>query len=480
MTHLAAFGALLFQLLIAVAGGSRRANIAHGSKPKPSSPVHKQHAAPAYKQPFYGNELEVYEHYNNLTSGLNDMSMFTLWQDCINVVSQNFRNGGCVATAHIATQKRVSSENFSGHAARLHDPRIRSIYSDGSADCTYKLHLHANSGTVDELAAIPESGSAYRGELGARSGTGSKAAPLIGNTTIMTTSPHWYGFQIVTTGCKSDLLNTTTPFSSLPLGGASFDIHSWSETHASACVVQDLLSGVYHVRCPLHELGRSVSYKLAVILDFEHFDAYSDVFAAASLMDVIVFADNIRVVHVPEKSEEGTGVDSRRLQSTKLKHTNTQAQLKKYEQTQSLRYLTAKSTATAPAAQPVPRWAVEKLNKMASQVYGSWERHSHGEGTTSAGATTESVSSAAATSSDRMHFGAMADYRWHGTGSQFSPDSKDNFERLYGKNADKQFAQLHTTMLGESHMRYVWDLLFYLYSGGAAGLENLERKHGTK
>jgi hypothetical protein len=79
-----------------------------------------------------------------------------------------------------------------------------------------------------------------------------------------------------------------------------------------------------------------------------------------------------------------------------------------------------------------------------------------------------------------MHFGAMADYHWHGSGSQFTPDSKEDFERLYGKDADEQFAQLHTTMLGESHMRYVWDLLFYLYSGGVDGLGHLERKHGAR
>lgn len=479
MAHLVAW-VLLFQVLIVFAGCLHHANGAHGAKIKQDSSLYTQHAPLAYKQPFYGNELEVYEHYNNMTSALNDKSMFNLWQDCVNKVSQNFRNGGCVATAHSATKERMSSAYTA--AGELHDPRIRSVYADGSADCTYKLHLHTTATATDWLAATPGSGSPRgesESEARAGAGAGTKAAPVIGNTTITTTSQHWYSFQIVTMGCKSDFLDKTPPAAPLPSGGASFDIHSWSETHASACVVHDLLSGVYHVRCPLHELGRSVSYKLAVILDFEHFDAYNDVFAAASLMDVTVFAGDVRVLHVPARDKEGMRIGSRQLRSTKPKHTHVQAQSQSHVQTKRLRRL-AKET---PAPQPVPRWALEKLSRMASRVHGSWERHSHGEDASRAKATSKSIPSAGASSSNssnRMHFGAMADYHWHGSGSQFTPDSKEDFERLYGKDADEQFAQLHTTMLGESHMRYVWDLLFYLYSGGVDGLGHLERKHGAR
>jgi len=73
----------------------------------------------------------------------------------------------------------------------------------------------------------------------------------------------------------------------------------------------------------------------------------------------------------------------------------------------------------------------------------------------------------------------MSDFHWRGSGSVFAPDSKDAFERLFGKDADEQYAGLHTSLLGESHIRYVWDLFFYLYSGGAEGLGHLERKHGA-
>lgn len=249
----------------------------------------------------------------------------------------------------------------------------------------------------------------------------------------------------------------------------------------SSCVVTDLFSGFYNVRCPLHETGRSVRYTVHVLLDFEHFDAYSDSFAGPH-KDSTIFKGVVRVLHDPKRGQRRQASQATPVKAAKRRLGSTVRTSRRVDEAA---HRASIPLARAPAAQSGESDAgllIGKLNRISNLVWGEWVRHEIGGNARnihiSGNESTSSTSSVRA-SSNGLNFGAMADYRWHGSGSAFIPESRYEFERIFGKDADDQFKQLKTFMLGESHMRYIWDLMYYLYSGGSEGLGHLAKKHGS-
>ena len=360
------------------------------------------------KLPAYGNELAVYERYMNLTYSMNDDVTWKMWTDCLNLVAQNFRNAGCLVNTRDSMAARMN--DLYGGEGGLHDIRVR---AKGLADCSYSVRF-------------PEQFPSRHD-----------------NVTILTPSPHDFFFHVVTNSCRS---NALSPPANLPLGGSSITVYSWNEAHSSACVVTDLFSGEYEVRCPLHELGRSILYQLEVFVDFEHFDAYSDVFCAAPLLDVPVYAGEVRVLH-ELRTFKGMEASHRRH----LLRSNADS------------FIEATPSNLHSIEDMIKLVQLEELDRLSQMAWGEWLRHPAG-----------------GNSSNELHasFGAMMDYRWHGSGSLYNPNSRDVFERIFGKDADEKYVSMQTKLIGESHMRFFWDFMFYLYSGGAEGLGHLDRKHG--
>ena len=391
---------------------------------------------PLYKLPSNGNELQIFEYYANLTSAMNDETTWKLWTDCLNLVSQNFKNGGCVKSAHDIMAKRMSITY--GMPGSLHDDRVRP--GAGKADCSYSLHTLENKYNAKKTA-----GDSFM---------------LKENSTIVTASSDSFSFRIRTVSCKSDSVLASSTF---PTGGASFDIQVWSETHAAACVVIDHLSGLYDVQCPLHDHSRVVRYNMLVTLDFEHFDAYSDTLASAPLLDVIVFEGEVSVLHKPlQKMHTARKQLGRRLSNDAADPT-----------------LLARKNVNS-AADNDQTWILTELDRLSRRTWGEWVRHGASDSAAIEPNTPGLLPrNNSIPNRERSHTGAMSDFHWHGSGSLFTPDSRDMFERVFGKDADEKYEHVSTILLGESHMRFTWDLFFYLFSGGAEALGHLERKHGS-
>ena len=192
------------------------------------------------------NDLEQLYHYLSLTSGMDEKSMFDIWTDCQNKLSQSYsRNWRCIQTQVDRTAKMNGTFTWSRHRVSMgKDNKIL------VPDCTYNVsetyHLDNNFA---------------------------------------------FTFQIHQYNCGMKTTNPNT------LGGSSFQITAHSGHSVAYCKVLDLFNNTYNVLCPNVECEArkilSKNYKSAlrlskdpyhsrtclnitIILDYEHFDAFSE------------------------------------------------------------------------------------------------------------------------------------------------------------------------------------------------------------
>jgi hypothetical protein len=105
------------------------------------------------------------------------------------------------------------------------------------------------------------------------------------------------------TSCNSLLIFNDT----LPKGGSSFEVLAWNEHHQIACNVYDLFNSTYSVTCDtLHY--KSIFYNISIILDYEHYDAYSDIYGTFMPMNKVIFKGIIKlegIIHDHQRKQRG-------------------------------------------------------------------------------------------------------------------------------------------------------------------------------
>jgi hypothetical protein len=344
--------------------------------------------------PLFGNALAQYEHYvTNLTSQFSSKATWKLWTDCINVIS---RNGG---SNDVCTVPSIEEMGKRMAAVDLHNSRVRDKNAK-KADCTYRIVLDG-----------------HRIDVGGNISQTMYAVHVQPSASFLT-------FTIQTAQCKSeDVLSVK--------GGASFEVILTSQVDVTGCITEDAFTGDYHVMCPLHHnlhrqrphaarhlqevkpTGSSHTFKLSITLDFEHYDAFSDVYASSHLLDIPLFRGSL-LVH---------------------------------------RHGIAPKSATAQRDTVLN--ALNDNIRSSSHVYGQWVLDQDQDG---------------------LPRGALADFHWSGPGANFIP-SKAQFLSYFGEKPGKSFASTTTHLVGASHMRYYWDLYYYLYYG-AKQLGQFDRRHG--
>ncbi len=355
---------------------------------------------PLFARPFYGNEYQQYLKYIGYTSVLNSDENWRLWTDCINKVSVNFRNSGCTDEV-----KRVLMDRNRGNK------RLPSLFKD------------------EQLRALPMQMDCEYDFVGVENAFAKN---------------HIFSFKILQRSCKSDSSSTSSI-----KGGSSFEIKASSAYHSIACASIDHFNNNYTIHCPFFELGVT-TYNLSIMLDFEHYDAFSDFFAPTAFINKRLFYKQIRVQH--GEGEDGKG-DSDDIASDLISFNNQESQYGMWTRDPSL----------------------------STQVWASVHRQQHSGNEQSINSSTHASamhqsSTHILNAGSESSFGALADYHWLGTGTRFLP-SRSMFKAIFGDKVLPKYEHVHTHLVGASHMRYTWDLFYYLYySAGAAG--QLERKHG--
>ena len=381
--------------------------------------------------PLHGNEAEQYEHYLNLTAGVNNKDTWKLWTDCINEISRNGgSNDACTNQCKEKMRERMKDEH-------LHDERIRSG-KKVKPDCNYDIVI--GDSRIEGM---------------------SNATQTMYNLHVPVGAP-FITFTIATGACKSDEYLQGLQHA----GGANFGITLASHYDLVSCVTEDRFHGMYLVACPMHPLDKAharaatstmLSHKhhgngggsgklarhlqeasptagghlftLTVTLDFEHFDAFSDVFAPDRLLDALLFRGTLQIHKTSSSSSSSGGGSS--------------------------------------SSQVMGNLAREVADQeRGHSVYGHWTLDKH------------------STSSSLSH-GALADFHWQGTGDAFVT-SRKAFQAIFGggdgggsgkSKSDAQYASTTTHLIGASHMRYNWDFFYYLYYG-AKKLGQFDRRHG--
>ena len=235
-------------------------------------------------------------------------------------------------------------------------------------------------------------------------------------------SESFLAFTIQTGQCKSDDVLSVK-------GGASFEVSLASQVSVVGCATEDLFTGDYNVLCPLHShlhhqrphgarslqaksTGSPHIFKLSITLDFEHYDAFSDVYATSHLLDLLLIHCTLHV------HRHGVSRSSRSQRDMALTSMNDNSY-------------------------------------SSNHVYGHWALDQD-----------QDVSQKAL---------------WlTSTGVARGPNfvaSKSQFLSYFGEKADKRVESTTTHLVGASHMRYYWDLYYYLYYG-AKKLGQFDRKHG--
>lgn len=384
--------------------------------------------------PLHGNEWEQYERYLNLTAAMNSQETWSLWTDCVNELS---RNGGSNDACTERCRERMK-QRMKAHP--LHNDKIRSKHQ-GKPDCNYDIII-----------------GDHRIEGGSNSSMQSPVTLHVPNGAPFVT------FNVIVGTCRSDDILTESEH----IGGASFDITLASHYDLVSCVTEDRFHGTYLVVCPIHPLEKaherankgtritsqgnrgqikgqgeaavvrrrvlevsptanSHLFTLTITLDFEHFDAFSDVFAPTNLLDVTLFRSSLQIV----KNVRGTGANPNRDRT---------------------------AGARGGGSEGKARLMGNLVREVANQekdhtIYGHWtldrETSSHG---------------------------ALSDFHWKGTGDAFM-GSRKAFEAMFGAAPKETYGKAMSHLVGESHMRYYWDFFYYLYYGATA-LGQFDRKHG--
>lgn len=204
-----------------------------------------------------GSPLDVYNRYEELTKDLSSNELLLLWNDCINKVSNDFRAMSCSADVK---EKVIANSNK--NPMSLHDNRIRildpTFPNKMLPDCEYSISFMNGDPT-----------------------------PMIGDN-----DDHKLLFTIHEAHCNSSVYFNTTD--SLPKGGASFEVLGWNDLHQIACDVQDLFNSSYLVVCDT-SLYKSLYYNVSIILDYEHYDAYSDIYGTYTPMNKVLYKGTVKL-----------------------------------------------------------------------------------------------------------------------------------------------------------------------------------------
>ena len=378
-----------------------------------SSDAKKQHG----NVPLVGNALAQYNRYVNITSKFNSKATWKLWTDCINELSRNGgSNDGCTSQGIEEMRKRMASNE-------LHNEKVRS--KKLKPDCKYHIVL---GGRVIE-------------------GGGNNTETLY-PIHVHPGTP-FFTFDIKTGECKSAGVLSLK-------GGASFEIKLISKYNVVSCASEDTFKGEYKVVCPLHPAhlsphsndnrrrlqginpaGGYHTLQLSVTLDFEHYDAFSDVYAPSGLLDWPLFHGTLQLHH--RGGSNGGGGKRGAAEFEEVINVHSAIMYKE---------------------------GIEEEQQKQSHhtIYGHWSLDGEAGG-------------AAASSRSRPRSrGALADFHWRGTGEQLL-SSKKTFLSYFGEKADKKYQKTTTHLVGASHMRYYWDFYYYLYYG-AKSLGQFDRKHG--
>lgn len=400
-------------LALAVLLGLLKVEIAAGVGIDESVLSYKKHQG---RVPLHGNEWEQYERYLNLTKEVSNGETWKLWTDCVNELSRNGgSNDACTDQCKERMRERMKSNP-------LHDERIRS--RSLKPDCNYDIiigdhRIEGGSNNTQPLYSLHVP----------------NGAPFV-------------TFNIITGVCKSDDFLDGADYT----GGASFEITLASHYDLVSCVTEDRFHGIYLVVCPIHPLEKaheratdtamskssgsdrerrrleasptasSHLFTLTVTLDFEHFDAYSDVFAPTQMLDTTLFQGTLQMT----KNGRGGGITS--------------------------------ASPNRDRSAGKTRLMGNLVREVANQerdhtIYGHWTLDR-----------------------ETLSHGALSDFHWKGTGDAFM-GSRKAFQEMFGASPSEKYSQATSHLIGESHMRYYWDFFYYLYYGAKA-LGQFDRRHG--
>lgn len=351
------------------------------------------------------NEYEQFELYERSVVNisalvmLNDYDIFKAWTDCINGVSQNWaKNRNCGDNLQVKfLQLLIRVDHPITKYVRDADPQSPFRFLP---DCSYTVEVKSN----------------------------------------LKESRNGFSFLIRQSSCKSDFLSSAkSVFAALPLGGASFFVVAEDGFQQVSCGVRDLFDGSYVAQCPLprpptsspshphhhprtDEIGRHRPVRLRVVLDYEHFDAFSEAFGTRLPLDFTVFDEEVMLPDAAATTE-----------------------------------LDAVEAELPGAANILDRYR---------HVGGGWIRRTVPPEVAEALLRADNRTGAAVPQSLRDLYG----YSWSGAGNSFP--SKSTFSDLFANTLHQS-----SSLCGESHMRYNWDLIFRLYYGGER-LAQFDRKHG--
>ena len=194
---------------------------------------------------YENNDLNQFKRYVSLTNFLNEKSMFDLWTDCQNKLSQSYaRNWRCIDAQTSSIAKMNGTFTWNRHTIDEGGKGAKLLVPDCAYNVTETYHLDNNAA---------------------------------------------FTFQIHQYNCEFQNLNA--------LGGSSFQVIAHSGHSIAYCKVLDLFNNSYYVKCPNVEcearkiLSRNPksAYRLSkdpyhartclnitIILDYEHFDAFSE------------------------------------------------------------------------------------------------------------------------------------------------------------------------------------------------------------
>lgn len=312
--------------------------------------------------------LEQYLQYEVLTKDilsnyLHEDLLFKDWNKCINDLSISFKKEKCTEINRQKIKNIISSHPLVSIPRKLNDDNLRFI-----PNCQYNI-----PSTFDSI--------------------------------VQWSKKEWgFFFIIKTISCSSEI-------DSRYQGGASFSIYAKTFKEQVMCNVRDNFSGSYFIFCNFHHLlhdnqnySQSNDVIVTIYLDYEHFDAFSEIYGSSPPMQYKLF--------------QGTLFSFSNIQ---LKNPN------------DIRHIPLED-----------RFQLFKEKKY-YQNQGYWLKRIH---------PFEKV---------------LFNYEWSGKGKIYLNATEFHHQFM---DTNKRM----TFLFGPSHMRFLWDWIFYLYFG-AEKLAKLDRKH---
>lgn len=323
--------------------------------------------------PTHGS-LQQYLHYEELTNDkfsdfLRPDGIFKDWTDCVNQLSISYKNVQCIESNLLKAKETILvSHPFLQIPREMSVDNLRFI-----PNCNYEIiRSHASS--------------------------------------VYFTSN--FLFLINTTICS---FNVSSQFH----GGSSFSVFAKTSLEQVFCDVYDGYCGVYAVLCKFHHnhLNLNIPLNISVFVDYEHFDAFSEVFGRQPPMQHEVFRGSMRSDPLLKTNiVREIDLDDLILISKEVALINREA-----------------SNATS--------------NKYLNILNGSWSKR------------------------NEVFQKLFRDNVWTGKGNYY-PNTSSFHEKFMNPSLRE------TILYGPSHVRFLWDWVFYLYFG-ALQLSAFDRKHST-